>query len=439
MSDVLHVTPPTPRRALVLLRSGLLRLSAHDAFRLFVATLALYLLTGGYSVQSIDTAAASEPAWVLATTGSLDLVDSPQFENPWFLETDEGRFSNRAPGAIAYSVPTYAIWNMLGGGSSWVPGVLSAAIAAALSVALVNVALAQLVGRRTAILASLFFGLGTATWAVSADAQWPHGINQLLIAASLVALSRDRQAKAGVALGLTVFARPQMAPAVLVAGVSQSAMTKSWSFLVRFGLGAGLGALLLIYYNWTVFGRASFDNGLVEFFGRDPAYLTRLPANVLGSLLDPQRGVLVLYPALVVLMPLAISRWRSSPDWVRSAALAGLAAVATQLALNRYSGGDTFFGSRLTIESLTLAFPLLVLAWDGTTGRLRRWTAGLLYVSVFYHAIGAVWYPHVVSGVVSATVALGFGASAVAGAFLIRRRATSALDDLPPQKAAATE
>lgn len=431
--------PTTPRNALLLMRSALLRVSATDAFRLFITTLPLYLLTGGYSLQSIDTAAASEPAWVLASTGSLDLAEWTQLENPWFFETDDGRFSNRAPGTIVYSVPAYALWNMLGGGSSWVPGVVSASIAAALSVALVNVALAQLIARWSAILASLFFGLGTATWAVSADAQWPHGVNQLLIATALVALSRGRQGTAGVALGMTVFARPQMAPAVLIAGVSQAAMARSWFVLMRLGLGAALGALLLILYNWAVFGRASFDNGLVEFFGRDVAYLMRLPANVLGSLLDPQRGVLVLYPALLVLLPMAIGRWRSSPDWVRSAALAGLAALATQLALNRYSGGDSFFGSRLTIESLTLAFPLLVLAWDATTGPLRRWTAGLLYVSVFYHAVGAVWYPYVVSGIVSGALALGFGACLVVGAILIQRRATSDIDDSPTPKDARTE
>ena len=193
--------------------------------------------------------------------------------------------------------------------------------------------------------------------------------------------------------------------------------------------------MLLQAYNWQVFGRASFDNGLVEFYGRDLGYLASLPANVAGSLVDPQRGVLVLYPALLVVLPQAVREWRTRPAWVRSAAVAGLAALATQLALNRYSGGDSLFGSRLTIEALTLAFPLLVLG-RGRMGRgLRRFTTVLLYVSIFFHAIGAVVYPHVGSGAVSLLGAVLIGAGALAAADLVRRRAGARVDDTVPRHA----
>lgn len=70
--------------------------------------------------------------------------------------------------------------------------------------------------------------------------------------------------------------------------------------------------------------------------------------------------------------------------------------MLVQLLLNRYSGGDTFFGPRLWIEPLALLAPLLARAvqtvWTERPGTMLIPAA--LIIGVVIHGIGAVLMPY---------------------------------------------
>ena len=103
-------------------------------------------------------------------------------------------------------------------------------------------------------------------------------------------------------------------------------------------------------------------------------------------------------PALLLLLPGCRAAWRVAPWWVRSATLSGIAYVAVQIWVSRFSGGDGFYSYRTPLEGLTLTVPLLTLAWREwtSTTRLRRTVfAGLATASVAFHAFGSIvnWVP----------------------------------------------
>ena len=69
---------------------------------------------------------------------------------------------------------------------------------------------------------------------------------------------------------------------------------------------------------------------------------------------SPERGVLVMTPALLLLLPGCRAAWRVAPWWVRSATVSGIAYVIVQIWVSRFSGGDGFYSYRTPLEGLTL-------------------------------------------------------------------------------------
>jgi hypothetical protein len=80
------------------------------------------------------------------------------------------------------------------------------------------------------------------------------------------------------------------------------------------------------------------------------------------SLVSPTRGVL-LHTAWAIPLLLGLRKaWRAAPDWVRAAALSGVAYWLLQMRSSRFQG-DFFFGYRFQLEAIWLVMPLLLLAW----------------------------------------------------------------------------
>ena len=116
-------------------------------------------------------------------------------------------------------------------------------------------------------------------------------------------------------------------------------------------------------------------------------------AGIVGTFVSPERGVLVMTPALLLLFPGCRAAWRVAPWWVRSATVSGIAYVIVQIWVSRFSGGDGFYSYRTPLEGLTLCVPLLTLAWREwtSTTRVRRTAfAGLAAASVALHAFGSI-------------------------------------------------
>jgi alpha-1,2-mannosyltransferase len=85
-------------------------------------------------------------------------------------------------------------------------------------------------------------------------------------------------------------------------------------------------------------------------------------ANQLGLWISPDRGLLVWTPLLLVLTPALFRGWRELPDWAKWLLVGGLSYHVLQGFMNRFSGGDVFYGYRLGLELLACAAPALALS-----------------------------------------------------------------------------
>lgn len=366
---------------------------------MFLPLFVVYMTTATYdAMQSPDPVAAAVPAWQLAVHGNLD-VDAHEGMVRWFVEGERHLVSDRMPGIVFFAVPFYWALPTPTDAPSVVPAAVAAVTATAAAMTVLHAALRRLVATSTALVAAVLAGLATSTWSVSADALWPHGIDQLWLSAALLALAAGVWSASGAFFGLAVLTRPQTAVSAAVAGLYAAWTRRSPRPAVLVAAGSLAGVAALVAYHASLFGEPSLLGGYAE---RPDALLP--PSNpleyaegVAGTLVSPDRGILVLSPLLLALLPGLPRAWRAAPAWVRAGALSGVAYMLVHLALNRFSGGNNFFSYRLPIEMLTLSAPLLVLAWREWTARTtarRRAFAGLAGLSVLVHALGAVyWVP----------------------------------------------
>ena len=370
-----------------------------DACWIVIILTFLYIVTATYSrAQNADVLAAAIPAWNLATEGSPHL-DAWAADTKWVGQVGEHVVSNRFPGPILVGAAFYLL---LGGPTSgdlsWpaavYPATFAAAMTTAVAMALLFLALRRLTTRPVALAATAVVGLATCTWSISADGLWTHGPAQMALALALLGASRDRWFLSGAGWGLSVLTRPHLGVGGAVMALWVGISRRRWRPVLGTAVGGLAGVVALLAYNrwtfgtWTVLGgyeASGFEHGGVGA----PAFVV----NVIGTLLSTERGILIVSPFLLALLPGLPAGWRAAPDWVRGAAVGGVVYLLVQLGLNRFSGGEGFYGYRLPLETLTLAAPLLLLSfthWTAKTlGRLRIF-AVLLGVSVATQALGAI-------------------------------------------------
>lgn len=411
-----------------------------QAYLLGAGLFIVYLVTGNFrsGEQVSDIVATALPAWQLAQHGTFHLDGFQQLV--WVIHRDGHWVSNRFPGSVLLGVPFYFLLGVPDRVTVY-PSVVAAALVTAAAMAVSYVALCRWTSRRLALGAVLVLALATATWTVSADALWTHGLAQLCLASAMLLYARTNSAGAGLALGLTVLVRPHLA---VVAGV-----LILWKLRHRRGKAAALmtvtflvGVASLLVYNHEVFGVWNIAGGYHQHandgVNSGPA---AFPMNVVGTLISPERGIVVLMPFVLFLVPGLRAAWRRAPEAVRALSVAGLVYLLVQLYLNRFSGGDGFYGNRLVLETSTLALPLMALAYDAWTSRTwdRRVVFGVLVgFSFVTHAYAAVvswlpsgghfpWGTYLLIDIVRYTgpvpALVWFGASLITGVLLIRRSA----------------
>lgn len=376
------------------------------AVLLFAGLLAIYLSTATYTVAQVnDTRASALSAWHLGAHGSLELPSEwpTDGERYWMVEgRDGGHFTNRFPGASLWAAPFYWVAQQVRPQPvpadpmliDYAPAAVAAATASALAVALTFLVFRRLVDRRTALAAALLLGLGSAVWAVSADALWTHGLTHLWIVLGLLAFQGGRFAASGAAFALSVITRPQTAVVAAVLGVGESLRQRSLRPALLIGATSSLGVLAMVGYSRWAFGTwtpiAGYGTyGVDNLTGQE---WTTFLYGVAATVFDPGRGLVFYAPVLVVLLPGLRAGWRASPPWVRLAALSGVTYMLVQLRANAFAGGTNFFGSRLTIEMLVLLSPLLVITWDTWARHSRSLRAIIVVTSIYMvalHALGA--------------------------------------------------
>jgi hypothetical protein len=304
--------------------------------------------------------------------------------------------TNRLPGTIFWATPFYAV---LGNGShpTIYPSALAAEVASAIAIGLAFTLCCRVVSRHIALAAALLLAFATGTWTVSSDQLWTHGPAQVAVLLTVLLASRRRWFLAGIPAGFAVLVRPHLGVVGFTIAVMAAVRTKS-SRPLLLGIGGAAGGIVLLAYEHALWGRweifGGYDQPVAGSGHKVAAFFIGIP----GDLVSPERGLLVMTPALLLLLPGLRAAWRTAPDWVRSAAIAGIGYLVLQLWGIRFGGGDGFYSYRTTLESLTLAVPLLALAWREWTAatRARRTAfAALAAASVVLHAFGAVvnWTP----------------------------------------------
>jgi hypothetical protein len=420
----------------------------------FVPLTLLYLLTMRTNPMdmSADPAAVTPSAWQLAHFGTPRLPSSVEpfgYHNDWLIPSGSGHVvSNRQPGLVWLASPFY--WVMSGAGiGNVVPAGIAAALLGGAAMATLALVARRLVPAKTSVAVGLLAGVATTTWSVSGTALWPHGPDQLFLAASMEALAAGAAGCAGLAFAAAILTRPPLAIVAAVTGVWQSWTRRSWRPALEIGAISSVALFGLLRYSHT-FWRGGLDSqyaaaggGFVRpFFGLGPAALGNFALNIVGTLIAPSRGILWGAPFLVVLLPGLRSAWRTAPQWARAAAIGGALYLLVQLKGNRFSGGDRFWSYRYPLEALTLAAPLLIIAWRDWVSRTPRRRAtffALAVIAVSLQAIGAVcfrgpyaghpWVPYdLIAALIGdrGLIACVLLASGFVGAVLVYRRVLSA-------------
>jgi hypothetical protein len=390
--------------------------SRHDRralLGLFLIVWVVYLVTANYGLyQMNDNRAVATSAWRLATAGTLALPADWEGDIPWETRGVDGRlYTDRFPGVILVAAPAYAVADALGmidrpthaAFVSFAPASATAATIAALAVAVLFAVFRRLADRRTALLAAGLFAFGTASWSVSGDAMWTHGVTSLGLALGMLFMARGRGVAAGAGYALSILARPQTAIVPAVVGLWCGVSERSLRSVVAVGLTSSLGLLAVIVYSRTLFGTwlpvAGYDPVKVEWVVTSSG--EELLERLAMTLVNPVRGVLVYTPVLLLLVPFVHRGWRSAPGWVRSSAVAGVLYLVLQLRANSWEGGYDYFGSRLTIETLVLTSPLFLCVWQELVAKdriLRTVFFVLAGISLAVHLVGATVLSYFPSG-----------------------------------------
>jgi alpha-1,2-mannosyltransferase len=259
--------------------------------------------------------------------------------------------------------------------------------------------LRRMVSARVAMVATVVAALATPTWSVSADGLFTHGPAQMLLLVGMLLIARSSYLPGFLALGVTTVVRPHLIVVPLTVGVVIAWRERRIRALIGGLIGCALGAALLLVYNHHVYGvwdvRGGYDASMTNVGG---VGLGRFAINLIGSTVSAERGMFVLTPFLVMLLPGLRIAWHAAPTFVRASAMGGITYTVTQLWLIRFTGGDGFYPYRITIEGLTLCAPLLVLAWTQWTSRTqdrRTWFAGLVALTLAVQALAASlnWMP----------------------------------------------
>lgn len=370
--------------------------------RRLVPTLLFVVLAGLYTLTvnpdpSPDAWTAEFAARHIALTGDPvpDIADFPLLDDniireTWIVETADGREAvGRSPGVIAAVVPAYALVRPRT--VSPIPGAVTAAVLSAAAVVLFFLLLRDRLGTRRSLVASGLLGLGTPVWSVSADAIWPHTLTTLGIIGAGWAADRGRWWLVGAFGGVMLWGRLHAAVVCAVLGLGVAWTRRRPEVAWRVGVVAGCSLALVSVWTRWMYGSWDPTSGYrAGDFADGAAGLALDPLNYLGFLVSADRGLLWWCPLLLVLGPTAWRHRDELPDWSRWLAAGGAAYVLGQAVLNRFSGGDHFYGYRTSLELVVALAPALALAYPRLSPRMRRWFVPVAVLQVVVIATGAI-------------------------------------------------
>lgn len=353
-----------------------------------------------------DVLSANLGAWRIATTGTpwldgfpLEAIETKPGQLLWVRESLHGhQVVFRSPGAVAAGIPAY-LWSRGTAPEdfSLVPASTLAVLLTLLTLGLFARALLPHLGHAATMVSVSALALATPVWSVSADSLWPHTVTLLGISGMAWAASRSplgSWAMVGAFGGIALWGRLHASLVVAVLGLVVSARRRTPRPAVTAGfVSAAFLAGATAWSRW-VYGEWDPAGGYASM----DVYATRAAEgerwdqvlNLAGLWVSPGRGLLVVTPCILLLVPALVRSWRGLPDWATALLLGGLAYSLAQGLMNVFAGGTGFYGYRLMLETMACAFPALALS-AARAGRVARvLLPGLLGAQVVAVAVGAV-------------------------------------------------
>lgn len=370
--------------------------SSWPAAALFVASFLVFSATAGYAVSSSDVWAANFGSWLMVNTGSQQVdglamppLDSSPMRHVWIYELDDGtEVIARAAGVIIAGIPAY--WLFGSSAFSLLPGAITAAFLSALSLVFLYACLSPRLKRREAVLAAVVVGFTTPVWSVGANGLWPHTLTTLGIAGMAWAASRDRWLLVGLFGVVCLWGRPQTAVLILVLGVLVGLLRRDWRIIAKVGVVSAVGLMMLSWWNQLTFGSYSPLGNYDATATLELVEEERGIVNQLGMWIAPDRGILIWTPVILVLLPAVVRSWRNLPDWSRALVWAGVCYTLVHAWLVEFTGGDSFYGYRFTLELLVCLSPAFALSARQMGPVARLLFAPVLGVQTCVILVGAV-------------------------------------------------
>jgi alpha-1,2-mannosyltransferase len=278
--------------------------------------------------------------------------------------------------------------------SFW-PAAITSSLAVAVAAGFVALSVREVTGStRWAIGSALVLVLGTGIWLNGAFQLWQHGPSSMWIAAAGWASIRGRWHWAGLAFGAAILTRPPVALIAAAVGVYAAWRQRNLKPMILVGLGASVGAIAVLGYNYWLFDTITISGGYSSAFTEQLVETDTLAyvRNVWGGLFSLQRGLLVWSPIVAVGAFGALRAPQPGRNATMGGLIGGVILLLVQYKANRYSGGEGFFSYRYPIESVVAAAPALALGAKAlVTSRLGRLlVVGTVASSVLFHLTALV-------------------------------------------------
>jgi hypothetical protein len=284
---------------------------------------------------------------------------------------------------------------------------LSMALVVALAGAVLHRLLLALGVGRAALPAVLAACLGSDLWTVGSQALWQHGPAALALVTAIALLhpqsvGRGRLALAGASTALLVACRPL--DIVFAMAIVIWLAWADWRGL-RWFLPAPvvIGAVLLSYNVWffgsILGGQAKLEQYHIKLHGASAAWSGNLVDGLLGTLLSPNRGLLVFSPwialSLATLLVPSVRRRLCAHSLIWCLILSLIPFLTI---LSKYSvwWGGHCFGPRYWTEAVPLFAVLFAFGLEWMLARSRvlvAVSAMTVIISIGVHAIGSFCYP----------------------------------------------
>ena len=294
---------------------------------------------------------------------------------------------------------------------------LSAAILAALGVALMYLALRRLLPESGALTLTFIYALASPTWNVSSQALWLENLNELSLVLLIWALLADRGTRRsaawiGLALALAiankltnaVFAFPMIAWFCFREPRRAREMEEATpgARIASLFVPLAVLGLFVLWYNFHYFGdilgayRYTFEDlGYAGVAAGFQGTWSKFFEGATGLLISPNRGLFIFVPWTLLSVWGAVRLWRESPfGWERWLFVGCFLEYLVYAKLGRWYGGYTF-GPRYLTAFIPVLVLCLVPVWRTLVTAPRRAVFALLvFLAIGVQFLGVFNYPN---------------------------------------------